>query len=585
LIAAMTGQEAAIAVTKRGRPLAVDSLLAAWRVWLPIMLVCGAGLVSVVLGPDDNWDLRYYHLYAPWAYLHHRYLHDIGPAQSQGFFNPAADFLFYALISSSLNESPRIVAFIMGAVHGINAVLVLAIACHVLRSARIAERTTLRAAALVIGVTGAGAVSLLGTTTNDLINSIFALGALLGLLKIAQPTPERAAWRDFAWPGLVAGIGVGLKYTAVIFAPALGLLALIAAVRRRTAAGLIVFGVAALLAALAVAGHHLFTLWRDFGNPTFPFLNQIFQSPYYEPEAIRDRQFLPRDVWQVIAYPFYWTKTTSYLVTEMTFRDWRGAIAYAAIAAGLLKLAVGYVSSGRHRARAETRDPETRGPETRDPETRGPETRDPETRDPQTRDPETRDLGLVFIFMVVSFVTWELGFGLYRYAVALEMLTGVVAMGALIWLVEGGRIRIIAAVALLAVATTTTVYPDWGRGQYGERYVDVRVPALPPNSVVLIATWEPAAYFIPFAEPTAQYLGIENNYLQLWQNNKLAAEVKRIMRTPGRPKFVLSVGAFDPDKLNNLLGQSGLKLSTSPCQPIRSNLEGDDLSLCPVADD
>src|SRR5215813_14596303 len=112
------------------------------------------------------------------------------------------------------------------------------------------------------------------------------------------------------------------------------------------------------------------------------------------------------------------------------------------------------------------------------------------------------------------------------------MLTGVIAMGSLIWLVDGSRLRIIAAVALLAAATTTTVYPDWGRGQYGERYVDVQVPALPPNSVVLIATWDPAAYFIPFAEPSAQYLGIENNYLQLSQNNKLAAEVKRIMRTP-----------------------------------------------------
>jgi hypothetical protein len=548
----MTGQEAALAVTTRDRPPVVDRLLGAWRLWLPVMIVCGVGFLSVALGPDNNWDLRYYHLYAPFAYLHHRYLYDIGPAQSQGFFNPAADFLFYALISSSLNESPRIVAFIMGAVHGINAVLVLAIACHVLRPVRAAERTTLRAVALVIGITGAGFVSLLGTTTNDLINSIFVLGALLGLLKIAQPTDGRATRHGFAWPGLVAGIGVGLKYTAVIFVPAFGLLALIAAVRRRTAGGLIVFGIAALLGSLAVAGHHLFTLWRDFGNPTFPFLNQIFQSQYYEPEPLRDSRFLPRDVWQVIAYPFYWAKSTSYLVTEMTFRDWRGAIAYVAIAAGLLKLAAGHVFGGRRRDGAYA---------------------------------ETRDLGLVFIFTVLSFALWELGFGLYRYAVALEMLTGVVAMGALIWLVESSRIRIIAAMALLAVATTTTVYPDWGRGQYGERYVDVHVPALPPNSVVLIATWDPAAYFIPFAEPTAQYLGIENNYLQLSQNNKLAVEVKRIMRTPGRPKFVLSVGESNPNELNNLLGHFDLKLSASPCQPIRSNLEGYDLSLCPVASD
>jgi hypothetical protein len=99
---------------------------------------------------------------------------------------------------------------------------------------------------------------------------------------------------------------------------------------------------------------------------------------------------------------------------------------------------------------------------------------------------------------------------------------------------------------------------------------------------VLIATWDPAAYFIPWAEPTARYLGIENNYLELSQSNKLATEVKRLMRTPGPAKFILSVGKFDPDKLNKLLDNFSLKLSASPCAPIHSNLEVHPLSLCPV---
>src|SRR3981081_930996 len=121
----MLGQEAAFVPSKGQSSFAVNALFAAWPFRVQALLICGAGFLSVILGPDNNWDLRYYHLYAPWAYLHHRYLYDIGPAQEQGFLNPMADFLFYALASSSLNETPRIVAFIMGAVHGINAVLVL----------------------------------------------------------------------------------------------------------------------------------------------------------------------------------------------------------------------------------------------------------------------------------------------------------------------------------------------------------------------------------------------------------------------------------------------------------------------------
>ena len=67
--------------------------IAAWSFW--VLLICsGTGLLSIVLGPDNYWDLRFYHLYAPWAYLHGRYLYDIAPAQLQGFFNPTADLFF-----------------------------------------------------------------------------------------------------------------------------------------------------------------------------------------------------------------------------------------------------------------------------------------------------------------------------------------------------------------------------------------------------------------------------------------------------------------------------------------------------------
>jgi hypothetical protein len=550
LIAMTTEPEAAIATLKSQRSLGFDALSTAWHFRLQIAVICGAGFLSVALGPDNNWDLRYYHLYAPWAYLHGRYLYDVGPAQEQGFLNPMADFLFYALASSSLNESPRIVAFIMGAVHGINAVLVLAIASHVLRPPGIRERATLRTVAFLIGISGAGFISLLGTTTNDLVNSIFVLGSLLGVLKVAERGGERAVWRGLAWSGLAIGIAVGLKNTAAVFVPGLGLIALIAAARRGAAGASIAFGAAAVLGFLGVAGHHLLTLWRDFGNPVFPFLNQIFQSPYYEPEPLRDARFLPRDFWQLMGYPFYWAKTNSYLVSEPPFRDWRGAVAYVAIAAGLLRLAASHVFKGARRDGAFA---------------------------------QTSGLGLVLIFVIVSYFSWELGFGIYRYALPLEMLTGVVTMGALIWLLEAGRTRVVVALALLTVVATTTVYLDWGRGSYGDRYVDVRVPALPRNSVVLIATWDPVAYFIPFAEPTAQFLGINNNYLELSQNNKLATEVKHVMRTPGRPKFVLSVGEFNSDALNSLLKEFDLRLSASPCEPIRSNLEEQALSLCPIA--
>ncbi len=525
--------------------------LAAW-VFRALLICCCAGLLSVILGPDNSWDLRFYHLYAPWAYLQGRYLYDIGPAHSQGFLNPTSGVLFYALISSKLNDFPRILAFVMGAVHGLNAVLIFAIVRHVLRPLQRLDGFVLRAAAFLVGVSGTGFVSLLGMTSNDLINSVFVLASLLCVLKVAElPAADRGG-TGFALAGLFAGIAVGLKYTAAVFVPGLGTITIIAAIRRKTVGGPIAFAAASAVGVLAVAGHHLVTLWQDFGNPLFPFLNQIFHSPYYEPEPLRDKQFLPRDVWQALVYPFYWAKTNSYLVSEVRFRDWRGAIAYVAIAAGLFKLVTSCA--------------------------RGKLSRDDAFA-------ETQGLALVFVFMIVSFFVWEFAFSIYRYAVVLEMLTGAAAMGGLIWLVKDHRLRIAAAIAVLAAVALTTIYPDWERGRFGNRYVDVRVPPLPPNSLVLLATGQPAAYFIPFAEPTARYLGIENNYLLLSQHNILASEVKRLMRTPGPSKFILSFGPFDSGKLNAILAHFGLRLGSSPCQPIRSNLEVDALSLCEAVED
>jgi hypothetical protein len=548
----MSERQAAVAGPAGGLSRA-DALSAARRFRPELILICAAvGLVSILLGADNYWDLRYYHLYDPWAYLHDRYLYDIGPAQEQSFLNPVADLFFYALISSPLNETPRLVAFIMGAVHGINATLLFAIVCQVIRSPVRWECWSLRAAAWLMGISGAGFVSLIGTTSNDLTSALFVLAALYGLLKAADQTEGRG--RGFAISGFLAGVGIALKFTSAVYAPGLGIVVLVAALRRKPVGALMAFGIAAALGFFAIAAHHMLTLWSDFGNPFFPYMNQVFRSPYFEPEAIRDARFIPQGFWALMTFPFAWTVTDTYIVSEPAMRDWRAAIAYVALVAAVLTVGVRCLRARANRA------------------------------DRAAPMPGALGLGLVFAFVVVSYFCWALGFGYYRYAVPLEMLTGVVTVGAVMLIFGDARLRVAGAAATLVLALVTTVYLDWGRRPYGDRYVDVQVPPLPPYSIVLIATWDPVAFFIPYAEPTARYIGIENNYLELSQHNRLATEVKRLMRTPGPPKFVLSVDEFNAAKLNTLLGQFGLELGADPCEPIRTNLVGHALALCRVAE-
>jgi hypothetical protein len=529
--------------------------LSAQPVWF--LLICGAfGLVSVMLGPDNYWDLRYYHLYDPWAYLHGRYLYDLGPAQEQGFLNPVADFLLYALVSSPLNDTPRLVAFIMGAVHGVNCALVFAIARHVIRSPELVECTALRFAAFLMGVTGAGFISLLGTSSNDLTSALFILASLLCLLKAADHPDGSRIWRSFALAGAWAGLGIGLKFTHAIYAPGLGVVLLLAVLRHRSIAALFAYGIAAVIGFAAVTAHHMLTLWNDFRNPFFPYMNQIFRSPWFEPTAIRDDRFIPQTLFDLMAFPFYWVKVHTYVVVELPFRDWRAAIAYVALVTGMLAFAAASWRHGR------------------------PLPNPPPLAGEGRVGAQTRGLGLVYVFVIVSYFSWARGFAYYRYAMPLEMLTGVVTIGALIWLVGRPQWRVRIAVTVLAIATATTIPIDWGRRGYDGHYVHVEVPPLPPDAVVLVATWDPVAYFIPYAEPRVQYIGIENNYLELSQHNILAEEVKRAMRAPGRPKYILNVDELDSQRWNALLYQFGLQVSRESCQPIHSNLEVHKLSLC-----
>jgi hypothetical protein len=523
-----------------------------WRLGFVYMLICALfGCLSMLLGPDNNWDLRYYHLYAPYAYMHHRYRYDVGPAQYGSYFNPIADFLFYGLISSPLNHAPRVVAFIMGTVHGVNAALVLAIARHVIRPTGCTARSALVAAAWAIGVTGAGFISLLGTTTNDLIASIPVLASLLVALRLFErrhkcATAAETAW-DFVGPGLLLGLAIGLKYTSAIYVPGLSLLAAWAAWERRTVLGLTVFIAAAAAGFVLLAGHHMATLWSDFGNPFFPLFNQVFRSPWWEPMSIRDDRFVASGPWRLLLFPFSWAHLQSYVVAEPTFRDARAALAYGTVAAAMLCWIFDRV---RHEGARRPTQVELIG------------------------------FGPLIAFLAVSFTCWALIFGIYRYGVAMEMLTGVAVVSALIRVIPPGQWRLAAVTAVLLGALASTVYPDWGRLPYADRYVSVEVPTLAPHSVVLIATWNPAAFFIPFAEPTARYVGINNNYLDLSQHNLLTAEVDRVMREKGHDKFILSVGPFDAAALDMIAGHFGLALAQSPCLPVRTNLEGYDLALC-----
>src|SRR5436190_23714620 len=75
------------------------------------------GFASLLRGVDTNWDLRNYHFYNPWAWLHGRLGFDYAPAQVQSYYSPLLDLPFYSLAAAHLPAFA--ITFLMGLPFGL----------------------------------------------------------------------------------------------------------------------------------------------------------------------------------------------------------------------------------------------------------------------------------------------------------------------------------------------------------------------------------------------------------------------------------------------------------------------------------
>jgi hypothetical protein len=520
----------------------------AW-LWPGVFLACvaAAGARSVLLGKDASWDLRNYHWYNPWALLNGRLGFDLAPAQLQTYHNPLADLPFYALVQVSAD--PRLVAFAMGLPSALAAFFLVRILALLFPFDRTrANGIAWVAAAAAIGLTGAAGTATWGTTMNEWPPAALAMAALWLAIRAAV---EGEARRRFACAaaGFLMGCAVGLKLTYAVFA--IGLLlgcAGYGTFRARLMRPLL-SGAFLALGFLACYGWWGLTLWREFANPFFPYFNAFFQSPWWEPVDYFDRNFGPRDWKQWIFFPLYFAHRGAF-VSELEFRDYRLA---ALLAAALAAWAVARYRNLRENPNAAAPPPEPTAPAWR----------------------------VLAIFTLASYVSWLQLFGIYRYLVPLELVSGALIVGCALYVFRQGRLRM-ALVAVLAVALVAGTRPwDPGRVAFGDAYFDVRAPRLPGGALVIVGYRHPMAYAIPFFGPGARFVSPANNFLAPGQRNRLAEHAAALIRDHPGPRYLLEYkerNAHDERTLQHF----GLVAVDSECIPVRSSFDEDHMRICPL---
>lgn len=538
-------------------PNSVPGLSWPWVLILLCGFIAAFGILSVYLGQDANFDLKNYHLYNAFQFLHDRLYRDLNAAGYQSFFNPLLDVPYYTLATAALPNAPRLVAFIMG---GYAAAMALAVVLIVRRVAFTVNDPAPFAAviaAIYIGLSGTNFISQVGTTFNDVPAGALILYGVVSLLSLVNEDNVPALRFQYAvLGGALFGMAAGLKLTTVIYAPAAAVALFVSGqTYRRSVLATLWFLAGCGCAFLLMTGWWNGRIFAYTGNPFFPLFNQIFRSNWYPPIGFFDERFKPRTLAQVIAYPFYWIRPRSMVVTEEVFADPRFAFAY--ISAFLIAL-----TYGANRFLCRCKRIEMRLP---------------------------RSHLFILSFMIVSFAIWEALFSIYRYAVALEVLVGIPILVGVMRLGEAiGAARkrnslvIIAMFGLAIFVQRLSVYPHWGRVPYGREVFSVDAPELPAHSLVIVGGLTgPNAYVLPFLKGTdLHFVGITGKTVvahdyRLW---KEAAE--RISHHAG-PLFVLE--RFDIPYfsfyMTSILRQLHVMAKSGQCQPILTNFDKD-ITLC-----
>lgn len=500
------------------------------------VLVILAGLISVWLGQDANWDLQNYHLYNAFALLNNRYALDPG-ATPQWYLNPLLDVPYY-LLTQYLVNYPEVVAFIQGTQTGIVWFLLWRL-LDVLTQTDAQSHRIIRVIAWIAACTGTMLISETGTTFGDVQTNILTLASLLCVLHYIKDN-SKTSYLLLGY--FLVGAATGLKLTNAIYLIA-ALISLPLIIRR---VNLLVPVVLAAVGGMVLSGGWwALYLQLHYSSPLFPFYNRIFHSDWWPQVNISDNRFFPKSIIQWLIYPAFWLTLNKDRVTEVQFADGRMLV-------GLLSaMAIGAVCCSNVIAAIRLSAAKSATPKR-----------------------VQRDACLSCAFFLISYVIWLCFFSIYRYAITLESLSPL-----LVYLVATrvfanservGQVLVAACGCLLVAVMGCTRYPNWMRAEYSTRVLSVKPDLEYDGATILAAAGNPPiSYLFTQLRGASHFITVSDGF----RDTKLFNQQARIINGSNNI-YVIKENGLTPYLPGLLHSYWGLVRSSAPCVKITTNIGG-----------
>jgi hypothetical protein len=443
-------------------------------------------LLAYMQGYDFDWDILNYHYYNGYAFLYGMTFTNLQPADLQTYLHPLADSVFYTLVK---HLPPTAVILAIAFFQSLSFPILFCI-CRRLFADRLPGNRAFWIS-LVVTILGAMApvsIAEAGSHRGDTDMAPIILAALLLVIDVLQ-RPGSSSTAKIAIAGALTGFVAGLKLTNAAFAIGLGAAAVAQAFvtsSRGRSTGIIrvlaAYWIASAASFLVFYGWWGALLYFHFGNPFFPYFNQIFHSPFAASTSYEDPAFdLPS--WRdKLLFPFVRNSLVGPLNSAGLF-DLRMACALPAI---LLALTASLFRRFRQAP-------------------------------PYFAVPAAEIAILLFVF--VSYVCWLLAFPINRYLAAVDLVAPLATILA-VSLVWQNRYSIAIGTLVLTIYLPLSAYrtvplwwlPDSHRHGDDGGYFGVSFTP-PPNldrAVVAMLSDQPVTFVIPFFPRTTTFVRLRS---------------------------------------------------------------------------
>lgn len=507
------------------------------------LFLTAGGAISLWRRKDVNWDLQNYHFYNPWAWLNDRIGFDLAPAQIQSYFSPFLDLPFFLLVRAEVH--PALIGFVMGLPFGVALAFFFWVVRFVCTDFPARERATLTILSLLVALTGAAGLPVVGSTMNEWHTAALVMPAVFIALKLCAAPGSIPAGPGWTGAGFLLGAATGLKLTAAPYGLAVAIAALLMhrLLSRSQLIAVLGLAVGGLLGFAVAYGYWGVFLFKQFGNPVFPFLNHVFQSPDWFAVSWRDR-FGPNGLLEGILFPLRLAER-SMIASNVPQRDPRIALLFVALALVAAALMLRKI----------------------------------ELSDGKTGRVFARSFGFLLIFTISAYVIWLIQFSIYRYFIPAELIASLLMVVCLWLLLRTARWRTLLLAGICLCIVGYTDRPGWGRTKFGDRYFNVAVPSIPQGSLVLLYGGQPLGYVLPFLGPSHRYVRPSSNFTNPSHSHGLQRAISRAIEEHRGPIYALRMTDQDRADETAVLTAYRLRLSEGGCLPVHSDIHKG-LALC-----